>query len=132
MSVQVKAVVYWAQLDTVNDLSGKYQVDLCHLSDRAVAALEEEGVDVKFKDDRQSYITCKSTHPIRAVDADGASLEGINIGNESQAVATIGFYAWDFKGKKGVSPSLNRFVITDLVTYEADDNDEPFNPEDAL
>lgn len=131
MSVQIKAVVFWAQLDKVNDLSGKYQVDLCHLSDRAVAALEAEGVDVKFKDDRQSYITCKSTHPIRAVDVDGASLEGINIGNESQAVATVGFYSWSFKGNKGVSPSLNRFVITDLVSYEADD-DAPFNPEDAL
>ncbi len=123
MAIQVKADVMWAQLEKVNDLSGKYQVDLCNLSDAAVSALEDKGVEVKFKDDRQSYITCKSTHPIRAKDVDGASLEGVKIGNGSKAVATIGFYEWNFKGKKGVSPSLNRFVITDLETYEAEEDD---------
>ena len=123
MAIQIKADVMWAQPEQVNEMSGKYQVDLCNLSEAAVNALERNGVDVKFKDDKQSYITCKSKHPIRAKDVDGASLEGMKIGNGSKAVANIGFYSWKFKGKEGVSPSLNNFVITELETYEADDDD---------
>ena len=122
MAIQIKADVMWAQLEQLNDMSGKYQVDLCNLSDAAVAALEKKGIDVKFKDDKQSFITCKSKHPIRAKDVDGADLQGVKIGNGSKAVATISTYSWKFKGKEGISPSLNNFVITELETYEADED----------
>lgn len=131
MSVQIKAKVMWAQLNNKNEMSGKYQVDLTQLSDRAVEALEGMDIEVKYKDDKGSYITCKSTRPIGVQDTDGVSLAGIDIGNDSECIATVGSYAWKFKQRSGVSPSLNKFVITDLVEYEgsASNDDEDYDGE---
>lgn len=118
--VKVKADIMWAYLDKQNDMSGKYQVDLCNLSDPAVKALEDLGVAVRQKDDKGYFITCKSNNPIRAYDSDGDVLEGITVGNGSKAVALISTYAWKWKGKEGVSPSLRKLVIDELVAYEGE------------
>ena len=37
--LKVQAEIMWAFLDTPNQLSGKYQVDLCNLTKGAVSAL---------------------------------------------------------------------------------------------
>jgi len=42
-AVKVKGKVYWAQLNKVNDMSGKYQVNIGQLSAKAVDALEAMG-----------------------------------------------------------------------------------------
>ena len=108
--IKIKGDVYWAQLDKVNEMSGKYQVNLCNLSAAAVTALEGMGISVmvgsEAKEAMGSYITCKSSKPIRAFDADGLP------------VTMIGSYPWTYKNKKGVSPSLGKLVITDLVAYD--------------
>lgn len=118
--IKIKADVYWAQLDKVNEMSGKYQVNLCNLSAAAVTAIEGMGISVmvgsEAKEAMGSYITCKSSNPIRAFDADGLPITE-NIGNDSKAVAMIGSYPWTYKNKKGVSPSLGKLVITDLIAY---------------
>ena len=114
--IKIKADVYWAQLDKVNEMSGKYQVNLCNLSAAAVTALEGMGISVLVKEPMGSYITCKSSNPIRAFDADGLPVTE-NVGNESKAVAMIGSYPWTYKNKKGVSPSIGKLVITDLIPY---------------
>lgn len=122
--VKIKCDIYWAQLNKVNDMSGKYQVDLCNLSDAAVAALEDMGISVlenaKKKPEMGKYITCKSEKPIKAFDADGDEIGAdVSIGNASKGKAMIGAYEWTYKNKKGISPTLNKLVITDLVEYEA-------------
>jgi hypothetical protein len=116
--VKIKADVMWAFLDRKNDMSDKYQVDLCNLSDGAVSALESMGLAVSQKEGKGYYITCKSKNPIRAYDKSGEELEGISIGNGSQAVALVSFYDWVFKNKEGRSPSLKKLVITELVSYD--------------
>ena len=116
-AVKVKAEVMWAFLNKPNEMSGKFQVDLCNLSDKAVGALEEMGIEVKTKEGKGAYVTCKSTRPIAAYDDGGSLLEGDILGNGSKAAAIITPYAWSFKGKKGVSPSLRKMVITELVAY---------------
>lgn len=131
MSVVIKAEIMWACLTKVNDMSGKYQVDLCNLSDAAVLALEDVGISVKHKDEMGSHITCKSKNPIRAKGAEGEDLEGVSVGNGSKAVCKIGTYDWTFKGKSGVSPSLNYLQITELEIYEDEDNSAP-NLDEAL
>ncbi len=68
--INIKGVTAWANLETVNDMSGKYQIDLCQLSDAAVDALEKLGIPVATKDEKGSYVTCKSTRPIRVYDED--------------------------------------------------------------
>lgn len=116
--IKLKAEVMWANLDTRNEMSGKYQVDLCKLSAGATQALRDMGIEVKNKDDKGDYITCKSNNPIRAYDSNGLELDGVSVGNGSKAVAVIGSYAWTFRNKEGVSPSLKKLAITELVSYE--------------
>lgn len=131
-TVKMKCVVYWASTNKVNDMSGKYQINLGQLSDEAVAALEALGLDVadgsgalkangdadEVKQEMARYITCKSNLPIRVFDADGIVIpEDVMIGNGSKAKAIVGTYDWKYKNKKGTSPSLKRLVVTDLVEY---------------
>jgi hypothetical protein len=116
--VKLKADIMWAQLDKVNEMSGKYQVNLCNLSEAAVVALEEMGITVGEKEGQGRFITCKSANPIKAFDADGDVITD-KIGNGSKAKAIVNGYEWKYKNKKGVSPSLKKLVVTDLVVYES-------------
>lgn len=130
--VKIKADVMWAYMDKPNEMSGKYQVDLCNLSDPAVQAIESLGVSVRQKDDKGYFITCKSNKPIRAYDKNGDEIEGVSIGNGSKAIAMVGFYEWNWKNKAGVSPSLKKLVIDELVTYEGAEPIESFDDDEVL
>ena len=118
--IKINADVYWAQLNKVNDMSGKYQVNLCNLSDKAASALEEMGLAIQEGTDKKAemgkYVTCKSNRPIRAYDTDGEVIDML-IGNKSQCKALVSSYEWSYKNKKGISPSLKKLVITDLIEY---------------
>lgn len=130
--LKIKADVYWASLNRKNEMADAYTVDLCNLSDKAVAALEDMGISVQEnaekKPEQGKYITCKSQRPIKAFDSDNEEIVE-DIGNGSKAICMIGSYSWTYKNKKGVSPSLAKLVITDLVEYvsggniSADDED---------
>ncbi len=117
-AIKVKADIMWAFLDTPNTMSDKYQVDLCNLSDGAVAALEGAGIVVKRKEDKGFYIVAKSKNfPIRTETADGAGIY-VKVGNGSKGVAWIRPYSYNFKGTSGVSAGINKLVITDLIEYK--------------
>ena len=127
--------VFWAFTNKTNKLSGKYQVDLCNLSDKAVELLEERGITVKSSDkkpEQGNYITPVSTHNIRAYNTAEDELTGIDIGNGSKARAAIGTYDWTFSGKQGTSPSLVRFVIDDLVIFEGAGDSGAYNLDEAI
>ena len=130
--VKIKCDVFWAQLNKKNEMSDAYQVNLCNLSDAAVKALEDMGISVLENKEKKAemgrYITCKSQKPIKAFDEDGQEIDSdVSIGNGSKAKAMITAYEWTYKNKKGVSPSLSKLVITDLVEYAtenlSDDDD---------
>lgn len=116
-SIKIKAKMMWPFLDKVNEMSGAYQVDLVDLSEKAIKAIEEMGMVVKFKEGKGPFITCKSQRPIHAFDEGGSKLEGRTIGNDSEAVVVLGYYDWTFKGKKGRSPSIKKLVVTKVVEY---------------
>ena len=122
--VKVQAEIMWAFLDQPNQLSGKYQVDLCNLSKGAVETLESMGVSVRTKPDQPEkghYITAKSVNfPITTVDTDGNAVTG-KVGNGSKGIALLKPYEYTFKGKKGVGIGINKLVITDLKLYEAEE-----------
>lgn len=121
-SIKIKCETFWAQLDKMNDMSGKYQVNLGKLSDKAVEALEGLGLSVNEKEDMGKFIVCKSNSPMRAYDTDNDQITEM-IGNGSKAKAIVKPYDWTYKNKKGKSPSLVKLVITDLVEYVPADND---------
>ena len=116
--ITLNAITYWACLQTKNELSGKFQVDLSGLSDAAVTALESNGLTIKNKgDDRGNFITVKSVNPIKAYDTIGEEI-GALVGNGSVAKAVVGFYDWQFQQKVGRSPSLLKMIVTDLSVYD--------------
>lgn len=123
--LKIKADVYWASLNRKNEMADAYTVDLCNLSDKAVAALEDMGISVlenlEKKPEQGKYITCKSQRPIKAFDTDNDEITE-DVGNGSKAICMIGTYAWTYKNKKGVSPSLAKLVITDLIEYTSGGN----------
>lgn len=128
-SIKLKAKLMWPFLSRVNEMSNAYQVDLTHLSPKAVEALEKMGIEVRSADGKGNFITCKSQRPIFAFDDGGSQIEGEIVGNGSEAVCVVSSYKWAFKNKKGVSPSLKRLVITDLVAYSGGSSAD-VSPED--
>jgi hypothetical protein len=125
--VKVQAEIMWAFLDTPNQLSGKYQVDLCNLSSEAVSKLQTMGVNVRKKDDQPEkgfFVTAKSVnYPIKAEDRDGNPVAG-KVGNGSKAIALLKPYEYTYQKKKGVAIGVNKLIITDLVVYEAEATEE--------
>jgi hypothetical protein len=125
--VKVKATVMWCFHNKPNEMSGKFQVDLCNLSDNAVKALESVGLEVRKREDKPEkgfYITCKSTVPMKVFDAGGNDLINVAIGNGSTATAVVSTYSWSWKNKKGTSASLTKMVIDSLVAYDASETEE--------
>jgi|13_taG_2_1085334.scaffolds.fasta_scaffold02129_9 hypothetical protein len=130
--IALNATLYWANLQSKNELSDKYQVDLGGLSSAAIKALEERGITVKNKDDdRGSFITVKSNNPIKAYDTHGEEI-GALVGNDSKAKAVVGHYDWAFQSRQGRSPSLLKMVVTDLNVYEPNVGGAEFDMEAAL
>jgi hypothetical protein len=125
--VKVKATVMWCFHNKPNEMSGKFQMDLCNLSDNAVKALESLGLDVRKREDKPEkgfFITCKSTVPMKVFDANGNDLNNVAIGNGSTATAVVGAYAWSWKNKSGTSATLTKLVVDNLVAYDAAEAEE--------
>jgi hypothetical protein len=122
--LKVQAEIMWAFLDTPNQLSGKYQVDLCNLTKGAVGALSSMGVTVMTKDaqpEKGQYITAKSVnYPIKTEDTNGNAVTA-KVGNGSKGIALLKPYEYSYKGKKGVGIGINKLIVTDLVVYEGSD-----------
>jgi hypothetical protein len=81
------------------------------------------GISVQVGENKKAvmgrYITCKSQSPIKVFGADGDLIEEA-IGNGSKAKALVGTYPWTYKNKPGISPSVGKVVITDLVEFGAE------------
>ena len=130
-SIAIQADIFWACTQHPNPSADKeqYTVNLSNLSDKAAKALEEMGIAVRSdsvkRPDEGKYITCKSNYKIDAFNANGDTIPAdIKIANGSKANAIVSFYEWNYRGKKGVSPSLKKLTITDLIEYNANKVDE--------
>lgn len=128
-SVTVQGDIYWAFLHEKNDMSGKYQFDLCNLSTQAVEALESMGLTVKSQPDKKpqqgSFITIKSkSFPLTLFDKDGKPISPeIKVGNGSKARVKVGFY--DTKTPMGQNyrgPKLLGSRVVELIEFVAGEN----------
>lgn len=123
-SIAVACEIFWPFFDRKNDMSGKYQVDLCNLSPKAVNALEEMGIKVRNKgDEKGDFLTVKSNNPIHVHFKDGDATPDM-VGNGSKAQVSLSYYDWNFNGKKGRSPSLKRLLVTELNVFEGGGGDK--------
>ena len=120
---------YWAKLSTPDEMSGKYQIDVCNLSDSTVDLLKKHGVIPKNRDDeRGDFITARSKFDVPIIDINKDSIQGTKIGNGSDVKVKIGFNKdHPMVGQYGTSMYVHKVMVTKLVTYVADtdfDDDE--------
>lgn len=122
--ITVKATLYWVERNKKNRYSDKYQVVLGNLSDAAVKALSEMGIEARNKgDEKEFFIVCKSLNPIKVTDAEGVEYdEDVLISNGSKAVAVLSYYDWSVGS--GRSPSLIKCKVTELIEYVPDVSEE--------
>ena len=133
--VKIQAEIMWAFFTEPNSMSGKFQCDLCNLTDNAVKALESMGLQPRKREDKPEkgwFLTVKSNYAIQPYDNSGKEIHDV-VGNGSKAIALIKPYEWSWKNKKGVSASLAKIVVTDLVKYEAEEaQNDAFEDADIL
>jgi hypothetical protein len=110
----------WPCLTEKNKMSGKYQVDLCNLTPEHIKELKTLGLNTRTKaeqPEKGSFITCKSARPIKALTPDGDTIPS-KVGNGSIASLRLGSYPWtNPAGKNGISASIVKLVVTNLVEY---------------
>jgi hypothetical protein len=121
----VDGTLEWAHLTPgkPNDMSGKYQVDVCNLTAKAVKALKDIGLTIqdgknKGKPEKGHYITPKATKPVTIVDSKRNPFTGEErIGNGTTARVAVRAFAYNFKGKDGIGAGLQALQILDLKEY---------------
>ena len=138
--VKVKATIAFPNLTRVEEMSGKYSVQLANLSSAAVDKLESLGMNVKFKEDdygRGQFITCTSKFPIdnskfpTVVDDQGLALDPDLVTPGSKVEAVLKTFDWEFKGKRGTSAFVQKMLVTELGQASEDSFDYD-NELDAL
>jgi len=138
-SAVVEATLFWPNLATKNDMSGKYQVDLGLLDKQAIKTLESMGVTIK-KDphknkeypDRKAFVTGKSNYPIKVVFKSGVeAVDSSEIGNGTKAKIKVVSYEWTFKNNTGIGLGVNKLQVTDLNRYVIED-DEDWDDDDEV
>lgn len=125
--VIIEATLFWPNLNRVNDMSGKYQVDLGDLDKNSIKAVQGLGLTVRTdepkddKPDRGQFITAKSKYPFKVLFKNGVEVVSLDrVGNGTKARIKVNSYDWQFKGKSGSSLSAKVIQITDLCEYEAE------------
>lgn len=124
---RIRGKAFWASLAKPNDKSGKFQIDVGHLTKESVAQLKADGVKVRKEESRDDdypprglFITLKGNpdYPPKLFDAKKNQLpQNIGIGNGSEVVVVYKAFDWTFQGKKGTSAGLRTVQILDLVSY---------------
>lgn len=117
--------LYWANLRQRNEMSDKYQVDLCNLNEKQKEALEDAGISIRNKgDDRGDFVTAKSKNfEIVPVDLEGLEVSSnVLVGNGTKASVITETYEWNHAPTKrsGVSLGIKigGLMITDMNEYK--------------
>lgn len=120
----VRGTVMYQALNKPNDLSGKYQIDLCQLDKKAVKTLEGLGLEVhdgdkKGKEKHGRYITPKANRQVTMVDADKNSWDVEQLlGNGTLVNACVRAYEYNHMGKSGVAVGLQAVQVLEHVSYD--------------
>ena len=131
----VRGTAQWAHVFEPNELSGKYQVDICNLDKKTVKQLQSVGISVKSGDgekaEKGQYITAKSgKYAPRVLDRRGHVMDGSTlIGNGSKV--KIQFKEWEttWQGQAFKGLDFQAMQVIDLVEFGSPDGSE-FDIED--
>lgn len=107
----------------------KYVANFYNLDDSSIETLKEAGIKVQHNDDKGHYVSAKSIKAFMPVDMKGKPVPPLTIGNGSKCVVVGEAYAWEFGKKKGVSLSAKKIIVTELIEYAAQEEEEDeFDP----
>ena len=126
----VRGTAKWASVFDVNEMSGKYQVDICNLDKETIKTLEKVGLSVKKgegdKEDQGMYITAKaSKYRPKVVDNLGTPMDGtVLIGNGSKVKVQCKPWEINRNGQAFKGLELQAVQVIDLVQYSSGDGDE--------
>jgi hypothetical protein len=126
--MKIKATLNYFRRDR-SDLSGKYEVNLCNLSNAVVKALEKEHGVTQVRNEGPehknhawgSFTVARSDYPVRVLDSKKRPIgEEVILGNGTVVYASVNPYPWNFKGKKGVSLGCAGIQVIEFVEYSTD------------
>lgn len=127
--------VLWANVQDVNPMSDKFQVEVQGLTEEQVAEFEQHGINVGFKEDKGNFVVFKSLKKPKVVDKNKQEISDL-VGNGSLCNIAWNPYPWEFKKKKGFSAGLKALQVLELVEYngpgggvdefDAEEDDVPF------
>jgi hypothetical protein len=121
--VVVVGTVWYQALDKKNELSDKFQIDLCQLKSAEVKVLEAIGLEVHDGGDNKPYhkryITPKANRQVVMVDADKAAWDMTKVlGNGTLIKCHVKAYDYDYKGNKGVAAGLQAIQVLEHTSYD--------------
>ena len=122
-SMVIKGTAQWAHVHEPNDLSGKFQVDICQLDKATVKKLEDVGIEVRQgegeKEHNGSFIVAKPKRRPKVMDAaKNIWPSNLLIGNGSTVKCSVTPFDWTFKKKSGISASLNSLMVVDFKSAD--------------
>ncbi len=127
----LSGTAFWSHHSKVNEMSGKYQIDLS-VDEVNKKLLESKGIKIKNKDAdlkekgralQGNFVTLVSKFIPTVIDAKKQIInDPILIGNGSQVNIKTHSYDWSFKGKTGKSLGLDVIQIKTLVSVEKTSN----------
>ena len=125
--VIVKGEAMWANLFEPNNMSEKYQIDICNLDKDDVKAIENIGITVKKgegdKEEKGHFITAKTKIIPKVTDsARNPWPQKMLVGNGSTVKCSISAYDWRYQKKTGVGASLNSVMVIDYKPFEGQDD----------
>lgn len=130
---KIKAELFWAK-DMVeygmfqkDQPKPKYVANFHNISDESVSRLKEAGIKVLHSDEKGHYVSAKSIKPFAPVDKAGNKVNPESIGNGSKCVVVCETYDWEYGKKKGTSLSAKKIVVTELIEYAAEEEEEEFD-----
>ena len=136
--VIVKGEAMWASLFERNEMSDRYQIDICNLDKDAIKALKSINIEVKKgegeKAEKGHFVTAKTKRLPKVTDsARNPWPHTMVVGNGSTVKCSVSSYEWHYQKKCGIGCSLNSVMIIDYKPYAGEedlDEEEGFVLED--
>lgn len=101
------------------DDNKRYECTVGNISDADCEKLKTLGIKIKHKDSMGNFIVGKTLDYkyYNLVDKDNNPVDSDTIGNGTKVIVTLSSYETKMTKMHGMSPSINRIVVTDLLTY---------------
>ena len=136
-SMVIKGTAEWVDVHKPNDMSKKYQVDICQLDKATVKMLKDVGLNVRKEDSEKKkmkghFIVANTKRLPKVMDAaKNIWPSDIKIGNGSTVKCSVVPYDWVYKTKSGTSLSLKSLMVIDFKEDTGNqDGDEDLEAEE--